>query len=300
MTRWIVKMGMNNFSRGHPVVLGIYNIPLVNTVNTQLLNPDYSSRYSLLPLSTFRSVSSFTKLSSEVAAPAFLFVCWRCSKINVRLSQIMERLHLPFGARYEAKYSSLIVSRYSSIGHSFHSTEMFFRVHSPLILGQGSAIYSFRANRRALNSITEIALNGRQAPVSVSWSAVSWSIVTIWQSLRRRQQNVIQTATIIEGFLWYDALNLTCGPQRRVVNWLALIWFLFILSYVHYRCPFYHVSEHGCCYGIFWRMKAFRGKKTVKGIIIFKTVRVIGWWSRFQCIVWWALLNIEVLRPEPY
>jgi hypothetical protein len=97
----------------------------------------------------------------------------------------MERFYLPFGARYEAEYLSLIVARYSLIGHSFNSTEMFFRVHSPHIHGQGSAVYSFRANRRALNSITKIALNGRQVLVCVSWNPVSWSIVTMCQSLRR-------------------------------------------------------------------------------------------------------------------
>ena len=42
----------------------------------------------------------------------------------------------------------------------FSSAEMFFRVHSPLIHGQGSAVYGFRATRRALNSVTEIALDG--------------------------------------------------------------------------------------------------------------------------------------------
>jgi len=93
---------------------------------------------------------------------------------------------LSFAARYEAEYLSLIGARYSLIGHSFHSTEMYFAVHSPHIHGQGYAVYSFRANRRALNSITKIALNGRQAPVCVSWNPVSWRIVTMWKSLRRR------------------------------------------------------------------------------------------------------------------
>jgi hypothetical protein len=69
------------------------------------------------------------------------------------------------------------VLRYPLIWHNFHSTEMFFRVHLPLVLGQGSLVYALRATRRALNSITvnntKIALNGLQTPVSASWDPVS-------------------------------------------------------------------------------------------------------------------------------